>query len=91
MKIILIICSILAFSECQKISLCSMPEDISASRRDRFQHACESNQHDEFAIEVHERFFCVFYSSHLIALFGAKTKIEIKFGDERWNYEQVWN
>lgn len=67
---------------------CLMPEDIPASRLIRLHHPCEANQNKDFAIVTHSDFYCIFYSTFEIALFGAESKFEIKI-DGDWDHEQV--
>ena len=69
-------------------SACIMPDSIASARLTRLHHPCESNQNTEFAIETHENFYCIFYSSASISIFGAETKFEITI-DGEWDYEQV--
>lgn len=65
-----------------------MPDDIPASRLKRLHHPCESNQNRDLAIETYKDFYCIFYSTFEISLFGAETIIEIKF-DSDFEHEQV--
>lgn len=74
----------------QNIKSCQIPESIATSRQTRLHHPCESNQNEYFAIESHKDFYCIFYSTLGIEMFGAETKFEIKV-DGNLNYEQVEN
>lgn len=76
-----------AFSQTLEES-CPMPEDIPASRLNRLHHPCESNQNRDFAIVASNDFYCIFYSTLEISLFGAESKFEIKIEGE-WDHEQV--
>jgi hypothetical protein len=67
---------------------CPMPEDIPASRLIRLHHPCESNQNRDFAIVATNDFYCIFYSTLEISLFGAESKFEIKIEGE-WDHDQV--
>lgn len=67
---------------------CLMPDDLKVSRVSRLHHLCESNQNPYFAIETHDDFYCIFYITLGISLFGAETKFEIKV-DGNYSYEQV--
>lgn len=67
---------------------CIMPEDISTSRLTRLHHLCESNRNHQFAIEVHDGFYCIFYDVSAISLFGAESKFKIKI-DGNWKHEHV--
>lgn len=67
---------------------CRFPDDIGASRQQRLHHPCESNQNQQFAIELHDGFYCIFYSVFAIALFGAESKFKIKI-DGSWQHDQI--
>ena len=88
MKLILLFFSFLSFVFSQDIEKCQMPESIITSRQTRSHHPCESNQNEYFAIESFKDFYCIFYSTLGIAMFGAETTFEIKI-DGNLNYEQV--
>ena len=86
--------SVLAFSVliqfCASQNLqksCIFPDHIPESRLNRLHHPCESNQNREFAIETHDKFYCIYYSTITIGLFGAESKFEIKI-DGEFDYEQ---
>lgn len=66
-----------------------MPESLSESRKMRLHHPCESNQNEYFAIESHDGFYCIFYSTLGVSMFGAETKFEIEF-DGGIDHDQVW-
>lgn len=67
---------------------CKMPEDITASRQHRLHHLCESNRNQQFAIEIHDGFYCIFYDVSAITLFEAETNFKIKI-DGNWKHEHV--
>lgn len=85
---ILIISTIVNATISEDIDGCLIPEDITLSRLSRLHHPCESNQNPYFAIEQHEDFYCIFYSTLGIFIFGAETKFEIKI-EGNWSFEQV--
>lgn len=67
---------------------CPFPQDITTERLSRLHHPCESNQIQQFSIETHDDFFCIFYSVQMIFLFDAETRFQFKI-DGNWSHEVI--
>lgn len=90
MKLLKLFITFLAFVETtsQNIDSCDLPENITVSRMNRLHHPCENNKNPSFAIELHDNFYCIFYSAPELSWFAAVTNFEIKV-QGKWEYEQV--
>jgi hypothetical protein len=89
MKLLVIIFILYEVNKSKSLDIqtnCPFPEDIEASRQSRIHHPCESNQIPQFSIEIYENFYCIFYSTSAIFLFGAETKFQFKI-DGNWSNE----